>query len=77
MSTRTPRYSPRSRRVRANELKSAIAALAWARLRGLDPLDVAAVNEARRELLGLSPIPRIREDEGLGGLLRALVSLGA
>lgn len=73
--THPARYSPRSRRVRANELKSAIAILAWARLRGLDPLDVATANEARRELLGLSPIPRLREDEGLGELLRALGSL--
>jgi hypothetical protein len=63
------RYSPHSVRVRANLWKSAIVVLAWASLRSLDPLDVGTVNEARTELLGLSPVKSVREDAGLGELL--------
>jgi hypothetical protein len=64
------RRSPHSVRVRANLQKSVIATLAWASLRGLDPGRVATVNEARRELLALSPVRSVEEDRGFGELLR-------
>ncbi|MGQ9592528.1 MAG: hypothetical protein ACUVYA_19795 [Planctomycetota bacterium] len=75
--THPARRSPLSRRVRANALKTACATLSWARLRGLDPFELATVNEARRELLGLSPTRSVRAGEGLGDLLRALAPLFA
>jgi hypothetical protein len=58
--------------VRANLLKTAIVTLVWARVRGLDPSDVATVNEARTELLGLSPVKSVRSEVGLGDLLQRL-----
>lgn len=63
------RRSPRTVRVRANLLKSAIAVIAWARLRGLALTGIEAINEARRELLVLSPVKSVAEDRGLGELL--------
>lgn len=75
--THPARRSPLSRRVRANVLKTACATFAWAHLRGLEPLDVRTVNEARRELLDLSPTRSLRQGEGLGDLLRALAPLFA
>jgi hypothetical protein len=69
------RYSPLTVRARANLLKSAIATLAWAGLLGLEPLQVATVNEARRELLELSPIGKMSRRAGLGELLHLLLGV--
>lgn len=69
------RYSPLTVRVRANLLKSAIATLAWAELKGLEPVQPTTVNQARSELLGLSPVGKISSREGLGELLHLLLGV--
>jgi hypothetical protein len=66
------RWAPQTRRVRANVLKTAVMALALAQAIGGDPFDVGLVNEARRRYLGLSPVPSVGGQEGLGALLAAL-----
>jgi hypothetical protein len=67
------RYSPWSRRVRANVLKTAVVALAQAGVEGQDPLDRDLVNRARRLFLGLPPIGRTpAEDAGLGEVIALL-----
>jgi hypothetical protein len=67
------RHSPHSIRAAANALRSAVLALAWARLRGGDPFDVALYNEVRR-LLELSPVPSIGPDDGVGELMGRLLA---
>jgi hypothetical protein len=66
------RWAAQTRRVRANVLKTAILAQAHAAIQGGDPADVARINLVRKEFLGLSPIPRLAGDEGLGVILAEL-----
>ena len=67
------RYSPESRRVRANVLKTAVMALAAAAVQGGDPTDRRLLNQVRQQYLGLSPLGRdVREDGGLGAVLSAV-----
>jgi hypothetical protein len=70
------RRAPHTLRITANRLRSAILALAWARLRGGDPFDVALYNESRR-LLALSPVRSLRAESGVGELLRRAGGCGA
>jgi hypothetical protein len=66
------RWTPHTRRVRANVLKTAVMALAYAGAHGGDPLDVALINRARRDYLGLAPLPRLADEGGLGAVIAAL-----
>ena len=66
------RHSAHSTRAPARQLRSAIVALAWAGLRGRDPLDVAVVDEARVLLLQLPPLGALAPGTGVGELLRLL-----
>jgi hypothetical protein len=64
------RWSPETRRVQANALKTAVMAHALAGLTG-SAVDVATVNAARGRYLGLEPVRRL-DDGGLGAVLAAL-----
>lgn len=66
------RWSPQTRRVRANVLKTAILALALAGIRGADPAEVAVINNARREFLGLSPIAGLKDGQAIRGIVSLL-----
>jgi len=66
------RRTPHTRRVRANVLKTAVMVLAHAGAHGGDPLDVALVNRARRDYLGLAPLPALAGEGGLGAVIEAL-----
>jgi hypothetical protein len=67
------RYSPQTRRVRANVLKTAVLVLAYIRVHGGNPMDVTLVNSARRQYLALAPIGKdLARDQGLGGVIAIL-----
>lgn len=67
------RYSPLTRRVRANVLKTAVMVLAYVRVHGGDPMDVTLVNDVRRQYLSLAPIGKdLAGDQGLGGVIAIL-----
>jgi hypothetical protein len=66
------RSTPNTRRVRANVLKTAVMALAYAGAHGGDPLDVALINRARRDYLGLAPVPALADEGGLGAVIEEL-----
>ncbi len=67
------RWAPRTLRVRANVLKTAVVALAVAGAAGGNPLDVALLNDVRARYLGLSPVGRLREgDQGIGEVIDLL-----
>ena len=68
------RWTPHTRRVRANVLKTAVLALAHAAAEGVDPLNVALINRVRREYLGLAPVPALADEGGLGAVIEALRS---
>jgi hypothetical protein len=67
------RWVPHTVRVRANVLKTAVLALAWAGVHGGDARRVATVNAAR-QLLGLPPVPNVAGDQGLGRVLDLLAA---
>jgi hypothetical protein len=62
------RWTPHTRRVRANVLKTAVLALAS----GADPFDVALINRVRREFLDLAPIPALADEGGLREVIEVL-----
>jgi hypothetical protein len=66
------RWSPATRRVRANVLKTAVMVLACTSVHGGDPYDVQLVNAVRRQYLGLSPVRAVGRAEGLGLVLAIL-----
>jgi hypothetical protein len=66
------RWTPNTRRVRANVLKTAVMALAHAKAQGADPLDVEIINRVRREYLGLCPVGGLADEGGLGAVIEAL-----
>jgi hypothetical protein len=68
------RWAPSTRRVRANVLKTAVMVLAYAAVHGGDPRDVALVNRVRLQYLGLSPMRRVAEDQGLHIVIEVLRS---
>ncbi len=66
------RWAPQTRRVRANVLKTAVMALAYAAVHGGDPLDVRLVNAVRVRHLGLSKVRALTDDQGVGAVIDAL-----
>jgi hypothetical protein len=66
------RWSPATRRVRANVLKTAVLVRAYVAVHGGDPADVALVNEVRRRYLGLAPIKEFAGQSGLRSLQELL-----
>jgi hypothetical protein len=66
------RRTPHTRRVRANALKTAVMALAYAGVHGGDPHNAGLVNGARREYLSLSPVRALADEGGLGALIEVL-----
>lgn len=66
------RWVPNTMRVQANTLKSAVMAHAHAGLIRSDPADLAVVNAARRNYLGLLPVRELTGDGGLGAVIEAL-----
>jgi hypothetical protein len=59
-------------RVQANTLKSAVMTVALASLTGGDPTDLAVVNAARKNYLGLMPVRELTGDGGLGAAIDVL-----
>lgn len=66
------RWSPQTRRVRANVLKTALMILAHTAIQGGDPADIALVNRVRQNYLHLCLVPRV--NLGLGEWLSLLRS---
>jgi hypothetical protein len=67
------RWSPRTMRVRANVLKTAVLVLAHAHVHGADPMERAVVDRVRKTYLGLSPLGADPDGElGLGAVIAAL-----
>jgi len=66
------RWAPETRRVRANVLKTAIMVQAHAAVHGGDPHDITRINAVRKRFLDLSPIGRLKGDDGLGIVLKEL-----
>lgn len=69
------RWAPRTCRVRANVLKTAVMVLAHVGLHGGDAMELARVNAVRTEYLGLAPMGRdLSGADGLGALIQLLRS---
>jgi hypothetical protein len=69
------RWAPRTCRVRANVLKTAVMVLAHVGLHGGDAMELARVNAVRTEYLGLAPMGRdLAGADGLGALIQLLRS---
>jgi hypothetical protein len=66
------RWTPDTRRVRANVLKTAVLVLAHVAVHGGDPRDVKLVNRLRADHLGLSPMREILGEQGLDLVLNLL-----
>ncbi|MDB5309706.1 MAG: hypothetical protein JWO38_3908 [Gemmataceae bacterium] len=66
------RWVPHTVRVQANTLKSAVMAHALAGLTGGDPADLALVNDARKQYLGLLPVRELTGAAGLGAVIEVL-----
>jgi hypothetical protein len=67
------RWAPRTCRVRANVLKTAVMVLAHVGVHGGDPMELARVNAVRAEYLSLAPMGRnLSGAEGLGALIELL-----
>lgn len=66
------RWTPQTRRVRANVLKTAVVVLAHTAVHGGDARDVKRVNQLRATHLGLSPMREVLGDQGLGVVLDLL-----
>jgi hypothetical protein len=67
------RYSPNTRRVRANVLKSAVMVLAYVGIHGGDPMNVPLVNDVRLTFLKLAPVGKdLSGDQGLGAMINLL-----
>ncbi len=66
------RWSPYTMRVRSETLKSAIATLIYCRLHGGDCSGLNVINEARVQLLGLSPVKEAGPRRGLGRMISIL-----
>jgi hypothetical protein len=67
------RWAPLTRRVRANTLKTAVMALAYARTHGGGTVDIGLVNHVRHAFLDLPPVARVlRDDQGLGPMIALL-----
>lgn len=67
------RWTPLTRRVRANVLKTAVMVTACAAARGTDG-SVQFVNEVRQKYLGLPPVAGLEEGRGLWSVIELLKS---
>jgi len=63
------RHSPKTVRLRAGTLKSAIAVVVWAGIYGKPATNLKVVNEARKALLNESPVKHISRLSGLGAVI--------
>lgn len=70
------RWAPKTQRVRANVLKTAVMVVAYVKAHGGDPLDKQVVNQVRQQYLGLSPVGRLADDRGLATVIAVLQSAG-
>jgi hypothetical protein len=68
------RWTPDTRRVRANVLKTAVMVLACAGVQGGDPRAVPLINRVRQQYLGLAPIKELAGDQGLAVVLDLLAA---
>jgi len=66
------KYSVFSVRIRALELKTAIAVIILTKRNGESPYDVKIVNIARKEVLSESPLKSVSKNAGLGKLIKLL-----
>ena len=67
------RWSPETRRVRANVLKTAVMVLAYTGLHGRNPTELRLVNSVRRRYLGLAPMGQeLSGEQGLGAVIDVL-----
>lgn len=66
------RWAPKTRRVRANTLKTAVMLLAWTAVHGGEPTALKVVNQVRQDYLELSPVGIVAKDQGLHALLEDL-----
>jgi hypothetical protein len=67
------RYSPHTRRVRANVLKTGAMVLAYVNVHGGDARDIQLVNNVRGKYLALAPIGKeLTGGQGLGGVIDVL-----
>jgi hypothetical protein len=63
--------------VKANVLRTAVLAVAYAALHGTNALEVAVINAVRRDYLGLAPLGRdVAADEGIGQAIQLLSNVG-
>jgi hypothetical protein len=67
------RWAPKTCRVKANVLKTAVMILAYTGIHGGDPLDVTLVNKVRGDYLELTPLGRdLAGDQGIGQTINLL-----
>jgi hypothetical protein len=66
------RWTPHTRRVRANVVKTAVMVLAHAAVHGGDPLGVQRINLVRKKYLALAPIRELSPDQGLNAMIDVL-----
>jgi hypothetical protein len=67
------RWAPKTCRVKANVLKTAVMVLAYTRIHGGDPGDVALVNRVRGDYLGLAPLGHeLDSEQGIGQIIQRL-----
>lgn len=66
------RWTPHTRRERANVVKTAVMLLAHSAVHGGDPRDVKRLNQVRKTYLSLEPIRELTPGQGLDALLAEL-----
>jgi hypothetical protein len=70
------RWAPKTCRVKANVLKTAVMALAYTGVASGDPMEVELVNKVRRDYLGLAPLGRdLAGDQGIGHTIGLLMNV--
>lgn len=68
------RYSQHTTRVKANVLKTVIAALLAMKRMGITELNLALINRVRTQWLDLAPLKHYKPDEGLGRMINLLIA---
>jgi hypothetical protein len=67
------RWAPKTCRVKANVLKTAVMILAYTGMHGGDPMDILLVNQVRANFLELAPLGRdLAGDQGIGQAINVL-----
>jgi hypothetical protein len=73
MHVHPARWTPKTCRVKANVLKTAVMILAYTGIHGGDPMDLALVNQVRCKYLELAPLGRgLAGDQGIGQTINLL-----